>query len=196
MMPGLFLDRDGVIIRDTDYVRSLEQVEFIPGVAQAIRRINDHGWPIIVVTNQSGVARGYFPETLVHDVHDLIQDWLAREAGARIDLFLHCPHHRTEGLEAYRKDCDCRKPKPGMLRTGAERFPIDLEQSWLVGDRRSDLEAAAAVRARSILVYTGASAPGDIDMTAPDLTVATSVPSLVEAVEWILTHEAGRNHDA
>lgn len=151
---AVFLDRDGTLIEEVHYLSEPDQVRLIPGAADAVRKLNDAGVLVIVVTNQAGVARGYFPESRVAAVHERLSA-LLEECGAKIDAFYYCPHHPTEGIGAYRVACDCRKPKPGMLLTAARDFDIDLARSWMIGDKPGDAEAGAAAGCRTILVRTG-----------------------------------------
>jgi D-glycero-D-manno-heptose 1,7-bisphosphate phosphatase len=151
---AVFLDRDGTLIEEVNYLSSPEQVRLIPGAADAVRRLNDACVLVVVVTNQAGVARGYFPESRVGEVHARLAALLA-EHGAHIDAFYHCPHHPTAGVGAYRVACDCRKPKPGLLLTAARELDIDLSRSWMIGDKLCDAAAGEAAGCRSILVRTG-----------------------------------------
>ena len=184
--PALFLDRDGVLIEEVEYLARPEQVRLIPGAAAAIRKVNDAGWRVVVVSNQSGVARGLFPESLLPEIHRVIADRLLAEAGARVDRFYYCPHHPTEGQGGYRIDCDCRKPKPGMLLKAAAELGIDLARSWMVGDRATDLQAGAAAGCRTILVRTGYGHSAGLAGPDPKLHLEAVVLSVVEAVEFAL----------
>ncbi len=185
LLPALFLDRDGVLIEEVEYLAELGLVKLIPGAAAAVRRANDAGWRVVVVSNQSGVARGLILESFLADVHREIARQLLDEAGAVIDGFYYCPHHPTEGQGIYRIDCDCRKPKSGMLLRAARELGIDLAQSWMIGDRRTDLEAGAAAGCRTILVRTGYGAATGITDADPELNLQAVVPSIVEAAEFI-----------
>lgn len=151
---ALFLDRDGVLIEEVGYLSSVEQVRVLDGVAEAIARANAQGIPVVVVTNQAGVGRGYFPESRVGEAHAAIDAALA-PAGARIDRYYYCPHHPEAALAEYRVSCECRKPAPGMLRQAAQELDLDLGRSWFVGDKQSDLEAARAAGCQPLLVRTG-----------------------------------------
>jgi D-glycero-D-manno-heptose 1,7-bisphosphate phosphatase len=181
---AVFLDRDGVINEEVGYLQSPRQIRLLPEVAQAIQILNQQHVPAIVVTNQAGIARGYFAEETVQDIHSALSALLAAE-GARIDRYYYCPHHPTAGLGLYRLDCECRKPKPGMLIRAATELNLDLTQSFIVGDKEIDIETGRQVGARSILVRTGYgeatwnswSAPFQPDYVAPELK---------EAVIWIL----------
>ena len=154
LRPAVFLDRDGVLIADAHYVGSPDRVRLLPGAAESVAALNRAGWPVVVVTNQAGVARGLFPAAAVDAVHAHLLGLLAGYR-ARVDAVYFCPHHPEGELEALRVECDCRKPRPGMLRRAAGELGLDLAASWMIGDRVSDLEAGAAVGARTILVRTG-----------------------------------------
>jgi D-glycero-D-manno-heptose 1,7-bisphosphate phosphatase len=148
------MDRDGTLSHEVGYVNHLSRFRLLPWTVDAVRLINQSGWLAVVVTNQAGVARGYFPESLIHEVHASLHASLAA-GGAHLDGLYFCPHHPTVGDPPYRQDCDCRKPRPGMLRRAEAELGIDLARSWVVGDRLSDLELAWKVGARGALVKTG-----------------------------------------
>lgn len=152
--PGLFLDRDGTINVEVDYLRHPDQLELLPGAARAIAQANHHGIPVIVATNQSGIARGYFTEDDLAAIHARLDQLLAAE-GARIDAYFYCPHHPQAQVARYRLECSCRKPRAGLLFAAAALHGIDIQQSYLVGDKRSDLIAARSVGCRDILTRTG-----------------------------------------
>lgn len=172
---AVFLDRDGTLIDEVNYLSSPDQVRLIPGAAAAVRRLNEMGVLVVVVTNQAGVARGYFPESRVAEVHARLSALLA-EHGARIDAYYHCPHHPTAGVGRYRVECDCRKPKPGLLRSAAHDLDINLSRSWMIGDKRCDAGAGLAAGCRTLLVRTGhgAELPSDVG-TVADITHAIQV---------------------
>lgn len=151
---AVFLDRDGTLIEEVNYLSSPEQVRVFPGAAAAVRRWNEAGVKVIVVTNQAGVARGYFPESRIAEIHAHLSAVLA-ESGAVIDAYYHCPHHATHGVGEYRIACSCRKPSPGMLLTAAKEHGLDLSRSWMVGDKLCDVKAGAAAGCRTVLVRTG-----------------------------------------
>lgn len=148
---AVFLDRDGTLNVDKDYLHRAEDWEWIPGAVEAIRLLNDAGLLVIVTTNQSGIARGFYDEAAVHSLHATVDRWLATH-GAHVDGYYLCPHHPEYGD---RTECDCRKPAPGMLLAAARKFDIDLAHSFVVGDKASDVGAALAVGAKPILVATG-----------------------------------------
>ncbi|HTI86464.1 MAG TPA: D-glycero-beta-D-manno-heptose 1,7-bisphosphate 7-phosphatase [Alphaproteobacteria bacterium] len=153
--PAIFVDRDGVVLEMVDYLNRVDQVALAPGVAEAIRAINDAGVPLVIVTNQSAIARGMLTEAGLETIHARMKELLAA-AGARIDAIYYCPHHPEAGESAYRRDCECRKPKPGMLREAANDLGLDLSRSVMVGDHATDIEAGAnAGVAQAMLVLTG-----------------------------------------
>jgi D-glycero-D-manno-heptose 1,7-bisphosphate phosphatase len=184
--PALFLDRDGVIIDEVNYLADVGQVRLIPGAAEAIARVNALGIPVVVVTNQAGVARGLFPEERVGEVHEHLLSLLG-SCGARVDRFYHCPHHPTAGQGSYRTDCACRKPRPGLLLRAAAELELDLGRSCLVGDKVSDLEAGAAAGCRTVLVRTGhGGAVKERELDRERLNLLGVVPDLSAAVDWCL----------
>ena len=151
---AVFLDRDGTINEEVGYLDSLDKLKLYDNAAEALRLINESGMKAVVITNQSGVARGYFTEEFVRDVHANIQKIL-REKGAFIDAFYYCPHHPTEGIPLYRQVCTCRKPEAGMVIQASDHLNIDLKHSYIVGDMLKDIQAAKRVGAKGILVKTG-----------------------------------------
>ena len=150
----VFLDRDGVINADIGYLWRREDFVWIPGAPAAIRLFNERGRPVVVVTNQSGVARGYYTEQDVESLHRWMNAELNRQ-GARIDAFYFCPHHPDGAIPEYMRDCDCRKPQPGMLLQAMEDWRADPAKSFLIGDKESDVAAAAAAGIRGYLFDGG-----------------------------------------
>jgi D-glycero-D-manno-heptose 1,7-bisphosphate phosphatase len=190
------MDRDGTLSHEVGYVNHLSRFRLLPWTVDAVRLINRSGWLAVVVTNQAGVARGYFPETLIHEVHASLHESLAA-GGAHLDGLYFCPHHPTLGEPPYRQDCDCRKPRPGMLRRAEAELDIDLEHSWVVGDRLGDLELAWKVGARGALVKTGYG----LGELAYDVPRAHRPPDLVaehllQAVLRIVSGDAGPTDSA
>lgn len=185
---AVFLDRDGTINVEKDYLYRPNDFEFISGAPQAIARLKQAGYKVIVVTNQSGVARGYFTENEVHLLHDYIQRELARFDCA-IDAFYICPHHPEHGQGSYKVDCSCRKGQPGMILQAASDHGIDLSRSFMVGDKRADVEAGRAAGCRSILVRTGYGASEEKKLGTNDAVI---VNDLTQAADYILRTE-GRN---
>lgn len=150
---AVFLDRDGTINVEKEYLYRVEEFEFTPGAVEAIKLLNQAGYLVVVVTNQSGVARGYYTEADVNQLHLHIDAILASQ-GARVDAWYYCPHHE-QGQPPYNQECDCRKPMPGMLRQAAVDHAIDLTRSWMVGDKPADIEAGQAAGCKPVLVMTG-----------------------------------------
>jgi len=151
---AVFLDRDGTINEEVGYMDRLEKLKLIPGAAEAICLINASGMKAVVVTNQSGIARGLFDEAFVEAVHKRLREMLRAE-GAFLDGIYFCPHHPTEGRERYLVTCDCRKPAPGLLLRAAADLHLDAVHSYMVGDTLKDIEAGAKAGAQGILVRTG-----------------------------------------
>lgn len=176
--PGAFLDRDGTINVDTHHVSRPEDVRLIPGVAAAIRRLNVAGVPVVIVTNQGGIARGYFTEADYARVRDRVLALLAAE-GAHCEAVYHCPHYPS-----VTGPCDCRKPGTRNYRLGAEALGLDLARSLFVGDRLTDVQPAAAFGGLGVLVPTDQTQPADIDAARAAHVVA---PTLDDAVTLFLT---------
>lgn len=155
---AVFLDRDGTINRYVGFLRSVDEFELIPGVARAIRKINQSGYLAIVVTNQPVIARGEVSPTQLHEIHNKMETLLGRE-GAYLDAIYYCPHHPHKGysgeIPELKIECDCRKPKPGMLLQAAEDYNIDLTNSWMVGDSENDVAAGKATGCRTALLGNG-----------------------------------------
>ncbi|MDT7603808.1 MAG: D-glycero-D-manno-heptose 1,7-bisphosphate phosphatase [Acidobacteriota bacterium] len=151
---AVFIDRDGTISEEVGYVNHPTRYRVFPFAPEAIRALNEAGWLAVLVTNQAGVARGYFAEEMIGAVHDLLSQELARH-DARLDAIYYCPHHPSVGEPPYRATCDCRKPKPGLIKRAAAEFSIDLAHSWTVGDRYGDTELARNAGTRAALVLTG-----------------------------------------
>jgi D-glycero-D-manno-heptose 1,7-bisphosphate phosphatase len=154
MRQAVFMDRDGTVSEETGYIDQVERFRLYPCAAPAIRKLNQAGLRVILVTNQSGVARGYFSEEVVERIHTKLRQELARE-GAYLDAIYYCPHHPEGTVSLYRRQCDCRKPGLGMLERAAREFDLDLAVSFMVGDRYRDLETGFRAGARSILVLSG-----------------------------------------
>jgi D-glycero-D-manno-heptose 1,7-bisphosphate phosphatase len=147
MHRAIFMDRDGTVSEEIGYMYKSTLYKPFPWTGPAIRKINNSGMKAVLVTNQSGVERGYFPETTVHEVHDILRAELARHE-AKLDAIYFCPHHPDTG-------CECRKPRPGMLLRAQKELDIDLVNSYVIGDRYLDVDLAYAAGARSVLVMTG-----------------------------------------
>jgi D-glycero-D-manno-heptose 1,7-bisphosphate phosphatase len=152
--PAVFMDRDGTISEEVGYVNHVSRFRLFPYTAEAIKLLNENGWLAIVVTNQAGVARGYFSEDIIVQVHDRVRQELGN-ASARLDAIYYCAHHPSVGEPPYRLDCDCRKPKTGLIDRAAADFEIDRERSWMVGDRYGDIELACNAGLHPALVLSG-----------------------------------------
>lgn len=151
---GVLLDRDGVINEEVDYLTNPKQIRLVAGASLAIHILNRRGVPVIVVTNQPSVGRDCLSEEQVNDIHCALSTKLAQE-NACVDRFYYCPHHPMAKLDAYRVDCECRKPKPGLLLQAARDFDLDLSRSYMIGDKVSDLVAGRNAGCRVILVRIG-----------------------------------------
>lgn len=154
MRKCIFLDRDGNINVEVDYLYKKEDFKFIEGAERAIKIFNELGYLVVVVTNQSGIARGYYREEDVKNLHVYINEELSK-IGARIDAYYYCPHHPKEGVDMYRKKCRCRKPELGMFLNAKKDYNIDFENSIIIGDKLSDVEAGIKLGMKSILVRSG-----------------------------------------
>lgn len=180
---AVFLDRDGTINEEVGYLSRLEDLRIFPFCYEAVGMINRAGMRAVVITNQSGVARGFFDEKFLEIVHSRINK-MFKEKGAYIDRFYYCPHHPTEGNGIYTRQCDCRKPDTGMFRKAAAELNIDLSSSYMVGDNSKDIEAAHNAGVKGILVRTGYGKNVDI----PERAVYTA-SDILDAVKWILKEQ-------
>jgi len=177
---AVFLDRDGVLNVDNGYVSQVDDFEFIEGVIDACKKLKDKGYLLVVITNQSGIARGYFSEKQFHTLTEWM-DWSLADRGVDLDGIYYCPHHAEKGLGKYKIDCNCRKPKPGMLLSAIDELNIDVSDSILVGDKMSDIEAGIAAGVKTnYLVKTGKeiSTEGNKLATAVFADLATLVEQL------------------
>lgn len=154
MKRAVFIDRDGTISEEVGYINHPSRFSLFPYAAAAIQHLNENGWLAILVTNQAGVARGYFSEEMIKTVHAAMTADLESN-GAKLDAIYYCAHHPSVGAPPYRFDCDCRKPKPGLISRAAQDFDVDLSQSWMVGDRYSDIELARNAALKSAFVLSG-----------------------------------------
>ena len=170
---AVFLDRDDTIAKDVQYCRRPEDLKLLPTVPEAIKLLNQNGFNVVVVTNQSGIARGYLTEEILTQIHSKMKRELGQD-GARVDAIYHCPHHHDDG-------CECRKPKTALFQRAAKELDIDLSHSFVVGDMQMDISAGKVLGCQTVLVTTG-SQGGDAIVDAPDYTA----DSLIEAAQWIL----------
>lgn len=176
---AVFLDRDGTLIREVGYLRRREQIEVLPRVPEAIRLLRARGFRVVVVTNQSGIARGLLTEEKLGIIHRELSARLARE-GAFLDGIYYCPHHPTEGDDAYRRACDCRKPNTGMIVKAAADLGVDPSRSYVVGDQAIDMELADRVGAKGIRIADSAMERDPIGTKYP------VAGDLWQAAQWIL----------
>ena len=184
--PAVFIDRDGTLTEEVGYVNHPQRLNLLPRSAAAVRRLNEAGIAAVVATNQAGLARGYFTEEVMNAVNQRLVGELKR-AGAHLDGLYVCPHHPTEGVPPLRADCDCRKPKPGLLQRAARELDLDLAASAMIGDRISDVAVGQAVGAAGVLVLTGYGR-GEWEHQRHDWTVKPDhvAEDLLDAVEWVL----------
>ena len=177
--PAVFIDRDGTLIEEVGYLNHVSRLRMFSFAPEAVRKLNQAGLPVIMVTNQSGVARGYFPESLVTEVNALLERQLAA-GGAHLTGVYYCPHGAEDA-------CDCRKPKTGLLERAAKEHGFDLSRSYVVGDRYADVDLARRVKARSVMVRTGYG-EGELQWHAAKWPVQPDhvAASLAEAADWIL----------
>lgn len=183
---AVFLDRDGTLNEEVGYICDAAQFRLYQFAAEAVRLIKEAGWLAVIITNQAGIARGLFNEEFLARLHEQMKAELSF-AGAEIDAIYYCPHYPTEGEALYRQECDCRKPKPGMLNQAAKDLHIDLSASVVIGDRFRDLAVAQAVGARSVLVLTGYGR----EELERDAAIWPQQPdhvaeNLLDAVRWVL----------
>jgi D-glycero-D-manno-heptose 1,7-bisphosphate phosphatase len=189
--PALFMDRDGTISEEVGYVNHPARFRVFPYTADAIKLLNENGWLAIVVTNQAGVARGYFAEDVIVQVHDRLRGELEK-AAAKLDAIYYCAHHPSVGEPPYRLDCDCRKPKTGLIDRAAADFEIDLGRSWMVGDRYGDLELARNASLHGALVLSGyGRGEWEYQRASWKLEPEVVAENLLEAVKLIIERGAG-----
>jgi D-glycero-D-manno-heptose 1,7-bisphosphate phosphatase len=190
LRPAVFLDRDGTLIEEVNYLAKPEQVRLLPGAGEAVCRLNRLGIPVVVVTNQAGVARGYFPESRIAEVHARLDELLGA-ASAVIDAYYVCPHHPDAVIANYRVSCACRKPNPGLMERAALDLRLDLPGSCMIGDKLSDLEAGIRAGCPSVLVRTGYGAKLDPDSIPRQWKVLGIVNALPSAIDLWLDWRSG-----
>ena len=150
----VFLDRDGTLNEEVNYLHRPEDMHLLAGVPEALRRLKEAGFKLVVVTNQAGVARGYYTEDDVKELHRYMNELLAGQ-GVKIDAFYYCPHHPEHGIGKYKVRCHCRKPETGMFEMAEQDFAVDKASSWMIGDKLIDMEAGRNYGVRTVLVGTG-----------------------------------------
>jgi D-glycero-D-manno-heptose 1,7-bisphosphate phosphatase len=183
---AVFIDRDGTLNEEVGYLNHPQRLRLVSGSAEAVRRLNASGFQAIVATNQTGIAKGYFSEGVLSEIHQELIRQLKAE-GAHLDAIYVCTHHPTEGEPPFRMACDCRKPEPGLLRQAAADLGLDLSRSFVVGDKISDIEVAHRAGARGVLVLTGYGlGERDYRRLLWPVTPDHIAENLLGAVEWIL----------
>lgn len=184
--PTVFLDRDGTVTEEAGYINHEDRLELVPHAASAIGMLNKRGVQTVMVSNQSGVARGYFDEALLGRVFAKMEEMLAKE-DAHIDKIYYCPHHPDVGPPVYRKECNCRKPKTGMIDSAMKDLPIDLGRSYMVGDRIKDVYFGKRIGAKTVLVLTGYG-KGEYTYQREEWTEQPDyiANGLLHAAKWIL----------
>lgn len=186
--PAVFLDRDGTVIEERGFLTRLDALALFPWTADALRLLDRAGFATVVITNQSGVARGHFDEAFLDVVHGEIDRRLS-PAGVTIAGYYYCPHHPEAPIERYRRRCRCRKPGPGMIEQACRELDLDPGRSVMVGDRWSDVGAGRAAGARALFVRTGAGAIEE--PRRPDGVQADAIlDNLMEAAGWILRNSS------
>lgn len=189
---AVFLDRDGVIVRDKGFVESPDKLELFPDTPKALTRLANAGHLLIAVTNQAIVARGMISEAELERIHDSLRARLIDAGGPALDAIYYCPHHPNADLTEYRKDCDCRKPRPGMLIQAAAEWRLDLARCFLIGDRVTDILAGKRAGCQTVLLETGRHADAPIETFEPidpETRADATFTSLAEAADWILEQE-------
>jgi D-glycero-D-manno-heptose 1,7-bisphosphate phosphatase len=190
--PGVFLDRDGTLIRDVGYLSRPDQIEILPRVPDALRLLHEHGFKIVVVTNQSGVARGFFDEHHVEKIHLALKTKLA-EHGAVLDGIYYCPHHPTEGAGPYHASCECRKPNAGLAKQAARDLNLDFSRSYVVGDKPTDVGLAVRIGAKGIRIHENdTEKKGQVVGSKEVVPAALVVKDLWEAAQWIVRDARGK----
>ena len=184
---AVFLDRDGTINEEVGYVNHVDRLKLIDGAAEAVALLRQNGLKTIVVTNQAGVARGYYPAEHLPKLHERLRELLSAE-GAELDAIYYCPHHPDVGEPPFRQDCDCRKPKLGMIRRAEKELGVDAQRSYMVGDKISDVEFGRKAGCRSILLLTGYG-KGELEYHRHQLSSEPDyiADDLLDAAKWIVS---------
>jgi D-glycero-D-manno-heptose 1,7-bisphosphate phosphatase len=186
----VFLDRDGTINEEVEYLHNPSDLLILPGVSAALKRLKEQGFHLVVVTNQAGVARGYYSESDIEQLHEYMNRLLAKD-GAEIDRFFYCPHHPVHGIGHYKKSCHCRKPDIGMFEMAEKYFQVDKSHSYMIGDKLLDTEAGRRYGVSSILVGTGYGNELYNGLTEEEKKEALDAyaKDMTAAADWILKRE-------
>jgi D-glycero-D-manno-heptose 1,7-bisphosphate phosphatase len=186
LRPVVFLDRDGTLNIENSYIHELSQLNLIPGAAESVAKLNNAGIAAILVTNQSGAARGYYPESHIQDLNQRLVNLLEQE-GAKLDAVYYCPHLGTSQLKEYALECNCRKPQTGMIDTALLEHPdLDRKLGYVIGDKYTDIELAANCNMKGVLVESGYGATELLDSHSWKVQPAFIASTISPAVDWIL----------
>lgn len=185
---AIFMDRDGTVSHEVGYINHITRLRPYSYSADAVKLVNNSDFLAILITNQAGVARGYFEEEMVKKVHNLLQEKMEESANSQFDDIFYCPHHPEVGKPPYKQNCNCRKPKPGMILEAAKKHHIDLTKSYMIGDKISDVEMAIKNGLKGILVLSGYGR-GEFEFQSNTWKVKPDhiAENLLEAVKWILS---------
>jgi D-glycero-D-manno-heptose 1,7-bisphosphate phosphatase len=194
MRPAVFIDRDGTIIEEAGYLNRFDLISLYSWSGPAIRVLKQAGYVVVIVTNQAGVARGYFDETFVREVHDRL-DAMLRAEGVDVDGYYYCPHHPEGIVDTYRRTCSCRKPAPGLVEAAAHDLHLDLSRSFVIGDKWLDVELAQNAGATGVLVRSGYGRSQE-GSPPPGVKAQIVVDTLLEAAEWIVARTTAARQDA
>jgi D-glycero-D-manno-heptose 1,7-bisphosphate phosphatase len=179
---AVFLDRDGTIVEDIGYLNSPEQLKFIPGSIEAIKKLNEAGYKVVVITNQAGVARGLITEDMLQTIDKTLHKWILN-GGAHLDGIYYCPHHPDHGVYPYKQVCECRKPHPGLLKRAHRDLEIDLARSFMIGDKATDVEAGKRAGTKTVFVRSGRGKEEEKKIDGEPNHIAKD---LSDAVNWLL----------
>lgn len=182
MNKAVFLDKDGTIIEDVGYMNSPQQIKFLPGSIEAIKMLNETGFKVVVISNQAGVARGLVTEDMLQTIDKVLHRGILN-GGAHLDGIYYCPHHPEHGVYPYKQVCECRKPHPGLIKKAQHDLQIDLSQSYMIGDKATDIEAGKGAGTKTIFILTGCGKEEREKLESPPNHTAEN---LLEAVRWIL----------
>ena len=182
MNKAVFLDKDGTIIEDVGYIQSPSQIKFIDGSIEAIKKLNQAGYKVVIISNQSGIARGMVTENAIHHVDKTLHKHILN-GGAHLDGIYFCPHHPEHGLHPYKKSCECRKPHPGLIKKAEHDLKIDLSMSFMIGDKATDIEAGQKAGVKTVLVLTGRGPEEKSKIKEKPDHIANK---LSDAIDWIL----------
>lgn len=179
---AVFLDRDGTLIEDSGYISSPDQVKFIPGAIEAVRQLNEAGYKVIIISNQAGIARGLLSENMLQTIDKTVHRQVL-SGGGHIDASYYCPHHPEHGVYPYKQDCECRKPHPGLIKRAVRDQSLELNGSFMIGDKSSDIETGKRAGVKTVFVRTG---HGQAEEKGLKEQPDHRADNLAEAVRWLL----------